>query len=219
MKQKLIIGATVLALLAPAFAGAQEDSRGPKSAPFRALIELKGKMEEKRDLMLGRKASSTSSTTQRMMEKKGELEVRKASSTEKRIGMQQGLAKKMAEHTAKVFNATVERLEKLIERIESRIAKVKADGKDTSVSEGFVAQAKAHLSEAKTSIARFASIDLSADKAKENFSAVKEVAREVKEHIKEAHKALSEAVRALKPGSNGGTATTTASTTASTTQE
>jgi hypothetical protein len=169
------------------------------TTPAQVKLEVKERMEEKR-------ASST--------EKKAELEVRKASSTEKRIEMQQGLAKRKAEMAGKLLEATITRLEKIATRLDSRIAKVKAEGGMTAESEAFSAQAKVHLSEARQSLAVFASIDLSADKAQANFAKVKEAAKDVRTHIKEAHESLMQAVRALKPGSVNAHATTTASTTA-----
>lgn len=133
-----------------------------------------------------------------MQEKRQEnVEQRKASSTARRVEMQQGLAKKKAEHTARVLTATVERLEKIIARVESRIAKVKAEGKDVTQSEAFVLEAKNYLGLAKMSIAPFASVDLSSDKAQENFERVRQIAFEAKEHIRAAHQSLMKAIRSL----------------------
>ena len=139
--------------------------------------------------------------------KKASATESEASSTERRVEMQKGLAKKKAEHTARVLTATVERLEKIIIRLESRIAKVKALGGVTTETESFVAEAKNHLSLAKLGIIALSSVDLSLDKARDNFEKVRAVAAEVKGHIREAHTSLKKAIRSLKPGQKTATST------------
>ena len=146
--------------------------------------------------------------------KRDAVETRKATSTEKRVEMQQGLAKRKAEHVGKVLMATIERLEKIVARVESRIEKLKAEGVDTTMSAGYAAEAKVHLDKARLALGAFSSLTLSFDKARENFGAVRDVAAEVKMHLKEAHTSLAKAVRSLK-GSNV-TATSTVSATSST---
>ena len=140
--------------------------------------------------------SSTTPVKVRVEERK-ELEARKASSTAKRIETQRSLAKRKAANTARVLSATVERLEKIIVRLESRIQKVKALGGNTAQTETYVAEAKNHLGLAKGSIALFASVDISGDKAQENFERVRNVAAEAKGHIREAHRSLMNALRTL----------------------
>jgi len=85
---------------------------------------------------------------------------RKASSTEKRIEIHASIAKRLAANTARVLTATVERLEQIAVRIESRIEKMKASGATTTESEVAVAEAKSELDEAQNSIDLFASIEL-----------------------------------------------------------
>lgn len=138
------------------------------------------------------------STTERIQEMRANMMMRKASSTERRVEMQQGLAKRKAENVARVIKATIERLEKIILRIESRIAKVEAQGGDTSESKAFVAAAKVNLADAKLAVDAFASLDLTSDKASENFEKVRVAAAEAKEYIRSAHQNLMMAVRSLK---------------------
>ncbi len=149
------------------------------STPVKVRVEVK---EEMKTNVEARRAS---------------MEERKASSTERRVEMQRSLAKKKADHTSRVLTATVERLEKIILRVESRIAKIKAQGGVTAESEAFVAEAKNHLTLAKANIVLFASLDLSGEKAQENFEKVRALASETKGHIREAHTSLKNAVRAL----------------------
>lgn len=147
------------------------------------------------------------STTAHRDERREDIEDRKASSTERRIEMQRDLAKRKAEHTAQLFTASVERLGNIITRLESRIAKVDTAGGTTTEAKIFVAEARTHLSLATSSIATFASIDLSSEKARENFEVVRALAKEIKEHFRDAHQSLMNAVRSLKPGRSTATST------------
>lgn len=130
--------------------------------------------------------------------KRIEIEEKRASSTVKRIEFQQEIAKRKVEHVTKVMLATIERLEKIIARIESRIEKIKARGGDTTESEKFVADAKTNLSDARTKVGTFANIDLSSDKAAENFERIRTAAAEAREIIRKVHENLMMAVRSLR---------------------
>ena len=192
MKQRILSFTIVILLVAvatPAFA--QVNVR----ADLRA--DMEAKREEKMASSTDRRLELKANVEERKTEMRVNAEVRKASSTERRVEMQRGLAKRKADHTARVLAATVERLEKIIARIESRIEKIKANGGATAESEGFIALAKADLSEAKAGIALFVSVDLSSDKASENFERVRALAQEIKEHIRSAHQNLMKALRAL----------------------
>ena len=125
------------------------------------------------------------------------MEAKRAEMKEKRVEFQKDIAKRKVENVSKVITATIERLGKIIERIESRIAKLKSAGGNTAESERFVALAKTDLEMAKVSVAAFASIDLSSDKAQENFERIRTAAAEAREHIRSAHENLMKAVRLL----------------------
>ncbi|MEK9171626.1 MAG: hypothetical protein AAB782_00090 [Patescibacteria group bacterium] len=170
---------------------------------FLALALALPVFAEEGNINAGRRAS----TTERREDRMENREERKASSTERRVEMQRGLAKRKAEHTARVLTATVERLERIIVRLESRIAKVRGNGGAVAETEAFVAEAKNHLSLAKSSIALFVSLDLTGQKAQENFERVRTLAAEVKGHIREAHTSLMKAIRSLKPGQRTATST------------
>ncbi len=144
--------------------------------------------------------------------------VRAASSTQARVEMQQSVAKRKASHTGKILSATVERLEGIIARLESRMSKIRAEGGVTAESEKFVAEAKTHLGLAKAQIALFASVDLTSDTYRENFVKIRNIAVEAKMHIREAHKSLSNALRVLK-GMSSARAKVNATSTASTTTQ
>jgi hypothetical protein len=220
MKQIIttILIALLLGTAIPVRADEDDVHNGQDDGHMELRTEVKVNLDARRATSTDvRKASSTL-----RMQIRAELEARKASSTlrrasstEKRIENQQGLAKRKAEHTGKVLLATIERLEKILARIESRIAKVEASGGTATESKEAVAEAKASLSKAKVSLEAFSSIDLSGDKASENFARVRAVAAEVKSHIKEAHLSMMLAVRTLKPGRNSGNATSTSATSTS----
>ena len=126
-----------------------------------------------------------------------EAEARRAQTQTKRVEFQQAVAKRQVENTARVILATIGRLENIIVRLESRIAKIKARGGLTSESEGFVAAARANLSDARLAVDAFSSIDLSGERALENFQRIRAAAAEAREHIRAAHRNLMMAVRSL----------------------
>jgi len=126
-----------------------------------------------------------------------EAEAKRAQTQSKRVEFQQAVAKRQVENTARVILATIGRLENIIVRLESRIAKIKARGGLTSESEGFVAAARANLSDAGLAVDAFVSIDLSSERALENFQRIRAAAAEAREHIRAAHRNLMMAVRSL----------------------
>ena len=129
--------------------------------------------------------------------KKAEAEIKRAEMQAKRVEFQQNVAKRKVEKTAKVILATIERLEKIIVRIESRIAKVKARDGNTTESERFVAAARLNLSDARIAVDAFAGIDLSGEKAADNFERIRVAAAGAREHIRAAHENLMLTVRSL----------------------
>jgi len=129
---------------------------------------------------------------------RAEYEARRASSTERRIEWQQDIAQRKTSFVTRVMLATIERLEKIALRIESRIAKIKDGGGDTEESERYVAAAKTNLADAKVVVESFANIDLSSDRAQENFERIRTAAAEARELIRAAHQNLMLAVRNLR---------------------
>jgi exonuclease VII small subunit len=201
MRQKLISSIILFSLLlaaVPALAQERERSTGQYFMPNPPAKKVREAMGTGESQNATTSSSRKASTTERRMEKREDMRERKASTTERRIEMQQGLAKRKAEQAARVLAATIERLEKIVSRIESRVEKLKASGSETGEAETFVAEAKTHLSEARKSLEKFSSISITADRARENFEAVKLAAAEVKMHIREAHRSMKNAVRALK---------------------
>ena len=197
MKNRLVIAAPfsvfmVLSLCSTVFAEeVNVNAYGRASTtPVRVRAEVKADIEV-------RQASTTERRERRHEEVKTNIAERKASSTERRVEMQRGLAKRKAKHVAKVILATIERLEKIIVRIESRIDKVQAQGGSTAEAGGFIALARMNLSDARLEVEAFVNIDLSSDVASENFERVRAAAARAREHIRAAHRNLMMAVRSL----------------------
>ncbi|MBI2673993.1 MAG: hypothetical protein HYX23_01800 [Candidatus Zambryskibacteria bacterium] len=170
-----------------------------KAEKRRAEAEARGdEIQAKREQMKLDLEARWAEMDARREAKKAEIEARRASSTAKRIEFQQEIAKRKVERVTKVMLATIERLEKIIVRIESRIAKIKTRGGDTTESEKFVAEAKTNLSDARVKVGAFAGIDLSSAKAAENFERIRAAAAAVREIIRTAHENLMMAVRSLR---------------------
>lgn len=146
-------------------------------------------------------ATATPASVRTQTEVKAEAQTRAASTSEARAEMQLSIVKRVVSNVTRVLTATVDRLEQIIVRIESRIAKFKAAGATTTESEGFVAEAKVHLDKAEASIRALASVELEGDSVRENFLKVRALAAEAKMHIREAHTSLMKTVRSLKASS------------------
>jgi len=126
-----------------------------------------------------------------------EFEAKRAEMQDKRVEFQQRNAERKVERATRVMLATIDRLERIILRIESRIAKIQEKGGETTESEGFVAAAKVNLADARVAVEAFALIDLSGDNAQENYESIRTAAAVARELIREAHQNLMLAVRSL----------------------
>lgn len=131
---------------------------------------------------------------------RADMEARRASSTERRVAFQIEVAKRQAANVARVLTATVNRLEKIIDRIESRIEKVKAEGRATLEAEASIEAAEENLADAKASIALLGTLELEGERAQENFEEVRMAAAEAKAHIRLAHRNLVKAITSLAKG-------------------
>lgn len=140
---------------------------------------------------------------ERGLDSRGRAGATSTNSTERRVEMQQDLAKEKAERTAKVLLATIGRLEKIITRIESRITKIQARGGNTIEAQSFVSAAKRNLTDARVAVDAFANLDLSGSTARDNFKTVRVAATEAREQIRTAHRNLMMATRALKGPNTG----------------
>jgi Mg2+ and Co2+ transporter CorA len=155
-------------------------------------------------------AQGGSSTTTREQKAADREENREAFKTEKR-GAAEERIKAHVDAMIDRFTKAIEWLEKVTQRIESRIAKLKGEGADTSVSEKHVTDAKAQIVKAKEAIAK---LPAAVDEALENttlrgaFAEVRTLVKDARDAIKSAHNLLVQAIRNLKPGFNRATSTT-----------
>lgn len=151
-------------------------------------------------------AQNRGADVERGAERRGQMmenmEERHDTMVERMTETRDAVAKRLASHTGEIINSAIERLEKIADRIDSRITKLKADNQDTTDSEKYLAEARAHLTDAKTALANYSALDISADKLGESFAKVRTVASEIKATLKEAHQSLMSSVRALPSSSN-----------------
>lgn len=133
--------------------------------------------------------------------------------------------REFAERTKKRAEAAIDRLVKLTERIEARIAKIKASGKDTSEAESHIAKAKVAIDNAKAmladAIAKAATFDPStiastsdmrAQPGMSEHSPMREPFKKFNDELKTAHQELNNAVKSLKGILGENKATTTSGT-------
>ena len=111
------------------------------------------------------------------------------------------VVKKHAAQMTERMNAAVERLEKIATRIDSRIVKLKAEGKVTTDAEKAVAEARVTIGTIKTDIGTIPSTlsgILAQTELKGSFKPLETLAKKIHEGVKSAHKSLETAVRSLK---------------------
>src|SRR3989344_2842988 len=106
------------------------------------------------------------------------------------------------------FDKALEKEENVMNRLASRIAKIKASGGQTENAEKFLTEAQTHLNLAKTSLENLRTLVASAiteeeaggtiSELKDNMIAMRKAAGETKTHIIETHKALQKIVGSLR---------------------
>lgn len=127
---------------------------------------------------------------------------------ERRQERRSEILKRMADQMIRRMNAAIERIEKLSDRVDSRIAKLKEKGVDTSAAEANIVIARAKSAEAKaavllaeTAIAGAAvNADTVTEGAKPNDAGkpVREALEKARVATVAAHKALVNAIESLK---------------------
>ena len=130
-----------------------------------------------------------------LKDEKGKIKDERRQETERQI------AKHVANMTER-FTAAVKRLDVLAMRLDSRVAKVKASGKDTSVAESLIADAKANIAQAKLDIAKIPDLVTASLQASSTlvgkFVGLKTLADTINKELKTAHNDLAKAVGVLK---------------------
>jgi len=167
----------------------------PRALEERRLAELKA-LEMKKLEMRKAQGTSTGTSTDARKEKREEV---KGEMKEVRQDFRAQEVKMRVRNVTRVFTATVERLEKIVTRIESRITKIKAAGGTTTEAEAFVDAAKVNLATVKTDISAINSIDLSGSTttAQANFETIKADAQAGRESLTSARQNLEKALASL----------------------
>lgn len=223
-KITLSILAVALVLSSGTIVYAQDTSSGPRPGvnmtDTRQLI--KNNLEERKDV----RASTTQTIKAIRVETKEEIkqkieqrnrdlkELREklASSTKERRDQKQESLRRVAEARIKKMiekmQATIDRESRIMAKIVSRIEKFKLAGAKTDEAEKHVAQAKAHIAEAQTTLDSIKSnsdtfvtvIDQgsNASTTASQISKIKNIVNDVEKYLKLGHKSLIEAVTSLK---------------------
>ncbi len=124
------------------------------------------------------------------------------------------------------FKATIAREEEIMQRLDARIAKIKANGGNTAEAETLSLQAKVHLNAAKASLISFTALaqaqfsletaSTTAKALREGLASLKKAGAEIEVHLREAHKSMLKIVGVLRGVSQLKNASSTASVNAST---
>ena len=219
--QKKIVNSLVLAALAvsPAMSVlAQTRAVAPDAASDQPQ-NTPNRLQERKENVLERQQQRKENVRERVDTKRENVQQRKENiqdrreemknqREEKRQEARQRLDKRrkkiMRNHFARMmkrFEAALEREKKLGERIQSRIDKAKANGKNTAKAQAALNKAKKTWEEAKALLGEVrGKIDgvLSAADPKEAFKEVQTLVASVRDKIKAVHKDLVDAVTALK---------------------
>jgi len=103
----------------------------------------------------------------------------------------------------RLFNATIDRFEKIVDRINSRIDKVEDEGGTTTEAEAFVALANTALDKAEADLAIFAAINVTVGTTtgtttpQQKFEGAKAAAAAVREDLKEVRENLLKAIKSI----------------------
>ena len=199
MKTKKIITYTLAGIVA--FGGATTALALSMNISSPSMKEMKSEIKDVRKNL----ASSTK-------EMRGDIKETRMEAKDKIKDIRENAMKKHLENRfAKMkerFQATIERLDKIMLRVNSRIEKIKNGGGNTTIAEKFVADAKTELDVAKAlllglSITADTTVTLEASatsttRAKVSLEALRKSAKELEAHLKNIHNNLEKAVGSLK---------------------
>ena len=208
MKQKTLLVLVALALIVPQLSSAkEEDVRARIGATTSAKI---------------------GSSTEARLKAKADLETRKDAIKDSVQELRDNAVAKMNSAMSKLlmkigerFQAAVARLQKLSDRIDSRIAKMEAENIDVTKAKSLLVTAKAKIEIAKISSSKIASSTpllasttaTTTDALKTEYAKFRAIISAAKNDLKTAHSALIDVVKNLKPGFNKSrTATSTKAT-------
>jgi len=175
-----------------------------------ALLK-KEEMLKKKETMLETRAENRAGATEerkeqmetRREEMKTKMEDRKAEIEAKRKEMVEKRVDARFEKVVTRLGATIVREEGIIEKVVSRIEKIKVEGGETAEAETLVAESKMHITEAKTALETMKTIVSGTGEsetaiAKEKMDSIKTASEEVQKHIRNAHQSIMKTVGVLR---------------------
>lgn len=180
--------------------------------------EAREKMMEKREDRMENREERMEKREERMENKEERMASTTAQREEKRDAKILAYTEKMVER----LTAALDRIDRLTERVSSRIAKFSASGANTVKASQLLVVAKEKAVKARAEVAKVMPaviVALAGDTPKESFKDAREVIKTAVEAIKSAHAALVDVIEELK-GKKSDKATTTpkTATTSTTTQ-
>jgi DNA anti-recombination protein RmuC len=178
---------------------------------------MENRLEKRREMRQERRNGEMSpimmqSGTTTETNRENRLRMRNATSTERVAEVRTETLQRARERVTRLMSSTINRLEKISDRVESRIKKQKNAGLDVVEAEKLVADSKMHLEEAKMSLESIKQIDSSTGKLKDNLQNLRKLASETKKHLKNARESLSKAVVILAKNSGNKSPTNTTET-------
>lgn len=243
MKNKLLLSGILISLsLLPIFASAEEtstsvetsvdvkaniDGRAPTKAEMELRLKAKAELDARKKELEQKRETIRTEIEKRKEELKTEINEKKDSiknevekKRENAINQIKERLAKFVANTIERYEAAIERLEKLAQRIDSRIAKFEAEGVNVTKAKELMVVAKLKIETAKTSVSGInLQSELTASSTatttvmiKKDFEGLRVQLEKAKTDIKAAHAALVDVVKNLKPGRNK-TATSTATST------
>ncbi len=207
MKQKflslIILGLVVVLPVSVVFA---EDTNVTKVETESVREQAKKEMERIRE-QAKTEAENVREQAKQEMERvreqaKTEFEYTREKLKDSRGEIKKEIASKRVNQTLKVYTEAANRLDKIVVRIEARIAKIKAAGGDTTAIQTSLDLGKTKLAEARAGIAAFAAIDVSSatstSTAQTLFNTVKIAAAKAKEALKVAHSSFVKTITLIQ---------------------
>jgi hypothetical protein len=209
--KRILIPSLALSLLISGVAVHAETS-------VQATTTLKARVEAKNDEIKNVRDNFKKEIKDKKDEVKATVMQKKEEVKDIRMEFRGDKAKAMAARTVRMLTATADRLTKIGDRIETRIAKTNAKGGNTLEAKADLDLARANLVTARAQIVTLSSINLTfatgtaTTTIQANFAQAKAEAALVKTSLKSAQENMVKATRALKM-SEDKEATTTATTT------
>ncbi len=205
-KRHVVVGALFLSLAFAPLSFAQNEESGV--TPERVGTPLRGRVEGLRDRLLDRKEGA--------IEKRGNATSSVAERRGERMEQMRSRVRAFSERMIKRIQAAFERLEKLVARIEARVAKLEETNKNIQTGEAkkYIADAKGLILSGKASLNEAESLieeTVTSDSPRESFQKVHDLVKASTADLRKAHEAIKNALRSLKSaiGKGAGSATTT----------